>query len=73
MNHSLLMADRLTHTKVVVLALAFATAVIWVGIAARMTQTRISEPAAPAINVVPTPDIEPAAPPAARLGIIKIA
>jgi hypothetical protein len=38
-NVSLLTADRITHLKIVVVALAFATMVAGVGIAARVTDT----------------------------------
>ena len=41
-NSSLFTADRITHLKIVVVALAFATLVAGVGIAARITDTGLA-------------------------------
>ena len=42
MNHSLVTADRTTHLKIVVVALAGAIGVILVGITARVTDTGVA-------------------------------
>ena len=48
MNHSVDTADRLTHLKIVATALAIAIGVVWVGIAARATDS--------ASNLLPSKD-----------------
>jgi len=42
-NSSLFTADRVTHLKIVVVALLFATLVAGVGVAARLTETGLAD------------------------------
>jgi hypothetical protein len=39
MNHSIDTADRLTHVKIVAIALVVAIAVVWIGVAAHTTDS----------------------------------
>jgi ABC-type proline/glycine betaine transport system permease subunit len=42
-NSSLFTADRVTHLKIVVVALLFATLVAGIGVAARLTETGLAD------------------------------
>ena len=55
MNHSVDTADRLTHVKIVAIALAVAIAVVWIGVAARATDNAFNYPKSKANRLVVAP------------------
>ncbi len=55
MNHSVDTADRLTHVKIVTIALVVAIAVVWIGIAARANDSASNYPQRNANRSVFTP------------------
>lgn len=55
MNHSIDTADRLTHVKIVAIALVVAIAVVWIGVAARATNSASNYPQSKANRLVVAP------------------
>jgi hypothetical protein len=55
MNHSVDTADRLTHVKIVAIALVVAIAVVWIGVAARATDSASTYPQSKTNRLVVAP------------------